>query len=56
MSLFVIRRVDGKFVTPPGQEHSFTDRLQKAWFFGARAEAEGETCKDNEHVEEVKAT
>jgi hypothetical protein len=52
--LYVIRRSDGKYVTPPGKEHSYTARLQDAWFFGTRAEAEGELCQGNEHVEEVK--
>lgn len=50
MGGYVLVRDDGKFVAPPGQEKSYTDKLQHARVFSTRAEAELERCKGNEQV------
>jgi len=47
---YVIQRSDGKYVTPPGSERSYTDRLQNARFFLRAEQAEREVCPDNERV------
>lgn len=34
--MYVIVRDDGKYAAPPGQEKSYTDRLEDAWVFRDR--------------------
>lgn len=46
---YVIIRDDGKYVTPPGQEHSYTDKLQFAYLFRDLEEAERAKC-GNERI------
>ncbi len=50
MSLYVIRREDGQYVTRTGSEHSYTRKLEKARTFTTRADAERERCPENERV------
>lgn len=47
---FVLRRDDGKFVTPPGSEKSYTADVTKARIFRSQEEAEIERCPGNETV------
>lgn len=47
---YVIQRTDGKYVTPAGSGHSYTNKLQHARFFLQRSEAEREICPENERV------
>ena len=35
-----------KYVTPPGQHHSFTTNINKAHHFATKVQAEGECCGD----------
>lgn len=51
--MYVIVRTDGKFVAPPGQAKSYTDKLQHARTFPTREEAEKERCPGNESVRSV---
>jgi hypothetical protein len=51
--MYVIRRDDGKFVTPPGYQHSYTYKLQDARTFLTRESAEAERCPENEVVVSV---
>lgn len=48
--MYVIQRNDGAFVTPPGQEKSYTRAIQDAWVFRSREDAQRETCAENECV------
>ncbi len=48
--MFVIKRLDGKFVAAPGQKHSYTSSLQKAQRFHSRALAIENLCPENERV------
>ena len=48
--MYVIRRnEDGKYVSRPSSEHSYTRRLEDAQAFQSREIAEGNAC-ENEHV------
>lgn len=47
--LYVIQRNDGKFVTPPGGNKSYTEYLQHARTFNTAAAAQRECC-ENETV------
>jgi len=49
MNLFVIRREDGKFMTPLGSKRSYDSSLQNARVFTSRSSAESEKCS-NESV------
>lgn len=47
---YVIKNIEtGKFVTPSGSEHSYTDRLEKARKYLTREAAQVLTCS-NERV------
>jgi len=48
--MYVIQRDDGKFVTRPGSEKSYTSDLQKARTFATKEKAEAERCPENERV------
>lgn len=48
--MFVLQRTDGKFVTPPGSEHSYTFDLMKARTFPTREAADADRCVENERV------
>ena len=50
MTGYVIVRVDGQYVTPPGEEKSYTTRLEDARVFATREAAERERCVENESV------
>lgn len=52
MTLYVIKREDGAYVSRQGSEHSYTRKLQEARPFNSRAGAEHECCS-NEHVVSV---
>ncbi len=52
---WVIVREDGKFVSAPGRDESYTGFLQFAWLLPTRAIAEGHRCPDNERVRSVAA-
>ena len=49
----IVRREDGKFVTPPGSEKSFTSNLQKARVYPNKSTAESDCCVENESVRPV---
>lgn len=51
---YVIVRTDGKFVTRPGSEQSYSDKLQHARPFETREAAERERCVENERVVSVR--
>lgn len=53
--MYVIVRNDGKFVVPPGNNASYSDKLQDAWVFNTRNEAERNRCPENERVESVRS-
>lgn len=44
MAYVIQRNEDGKYVAPPGREHSYTNKLQNARVFNAREDAERERC------------
>jgi hypothetical protein len=46
----IVRNDDGKFVTPPGSEHSYTNNLQHALVFMDRETAKKQRCPESEHV------
>lgn len=48
----IVRTDDGKFVTPPGSNRSYTALLQQARTFESR-EAAARECCSNEHPEQV---
>ncbi len=48
--VYVIQRTDGKYVAPPGREHSYTSKLQHARKFASREAAERDLCIENERV------
>lgn len=48
--MYVIVRDDGQYVAPPGQHHSYTDKLQHAHVYEDRARAEADRCVENERV------
>lgn len=48
--MFVIIRTDGKYVSQPGSQHSYTDKLQNARVWASRESAERECCVENERV------
>lgn len=53
--MFVIIRKDGKYVTRPGQEKSYTDDLRKAWMFRSREAADKQRCPGNESIVSLEA-
>lgn len=50
LTMFVLRRDDGKYVAPSGSEHSYVDRLEEAQVYRTREEAEDERCVENETI------
>lgn len=50
--MYVIKREDGKYVSRPGSEHSYTPFLQRARTFSTRASALESAC-GNEYVSSV---
>jgi hypothetical protein len=51
--MFVIKRIDGKFVAPSGSKLSYTDDLQDARKYHTRKEAEADLCPENERVFDI---
>lgn len=51
--MYVLQRTDGKYVAPPGGEHSYTSRLEDARQFATREDAERDRCVENESVRDV---
>lgn len=49
---YVLRREDGRYVSWPGAEHSYTRDIYAARLFCSRADAERERC-GNETVEKL---
>lgn len=49
MSLWILKRDDGAYVRPGGEQSSYSRRLQDAKTFATREEAEREAC-GNEHA------
>lgn len=52
--MFVIVRSDGAYVAPPGQDKSYTTRLEDAWTFTDREKAQKQCCVENETVRDVR--
>lgn len=52
---YVLRRTDGKFVTPSGSEHSYTSDLMKARIYPTRDAADTDRCVENESVVPVES-
>lgn len=48
---YVLKRDDGKYVTPPGSNWAYTTLLQNARVFDTREEAEREKCGNERIVE-----
>jgi hypothetical protein len=48
--MYVLQRDDGKYVAPPGQEHSYTSKLEQAQTFRTAEEADRNRCPENERV------
>jgi hypothetical protein len=55
MGYVIVREEDGRYVAPPGQENSYTDRLEQAWHFATKAAALAQCCAENERVAEVQS-
>lgn len=53
--MFVLVRDDGKYVAPPGQQHSYTKRLEEAQIFSTRDKADAQRCVENEQVVPVES-
>ncbi len=52
--MYVLRRnSDGFYVAPPGQDKSYTPRLEEAQTFRTPDEAERERCVDSETIVNV---
>jgi len=51
--MYVIVREDGKYVAPPGQQHSYTSDLEKAVVFSTREKARSFGLCGNERVIQV---
>ena len=49
--VYVLIREDGKFVTLPGSDHSYTDKLQYARSFASKDDAECEQCGNESVIE-----
>jgi hypothetical protein len=49
-NMYVIKRNDGAYVTPPGSFRSYTQRIQDARVFQSKETAEKERCPGNESV------
>jgi len=52
--MYVIVDRNGEFVTRPGQESSYTRKLERAWVFARRETANAQAC-GNEQVFEVES-
>jgi hypothetical protein len=50
MTVYVLRRTIGGYVTWPGSARSYTRNVLDARWFATREEAERNRCPDNEHV------
>lgn len=48
--MWIIKRIDGAYVTPPGSPGSYTQYLQKARMFPTQESAQRECCPENERV------
>lgn len=44
MAYVIQRNEDAKFTAPPGQQHSYTRKLQAAWTFPTREAAQAQAC------------
>lgn len=51
--MYILRRDDGYFATPPGRRHSYSQRLQDARVFPSLEAAKSEACA-NEAVISVR--
>lgn len=50
MEVYVIVRDDGWYVTVPGSEESYSQKLEEAWTFRDKAIADKARCPGNERV------
>lgn len=48
--MYLIKRNDGKYVSWPGSEHSYTRRIDLARVYPTRKEAEQDLCIENEQI------
>ena len=57
MYVIVRHKANGKleYVTPPGSDHSYTDRLEEARVFDTKDKARSEICPDNESVRSIES-
>lgn len=53
MTLYVLKREDGKYVAKVGMASSYTTKLQHARVFRSREDADRERCPENEMVSTV---
>ena len=51
--MYLIKRVDGKFVARSGSQHSYTNRIDLARVYETKAEADKDLCPDNERIIEI---
>lgn len=50
MPKYVIVRSDGKYVSRPGSDHSYTHLLQEARIYPSLDAARSDLCPSNEHI------
>lgn len=55
VSIYVLQRQDGKYVSVPGSEHSYTRKLENAQKFSRYVDAFNSRCELNERVVEISA-
>lgn len=51
--MYVIRRSDGKYVSKPGSQSSYTNRLENAQKFATKEAADANRCPGNESTVSV---
>ena len=51
--MYVLQRQDGKYVSQPGSEHSYTRKLEEAQRFARYVDAFNSRCPGNERVIEI---
>ena len=51
--MYVLQRQDGKYVSKPGSEHSYTSKLENAQKFSRYVDAFNARCPGNERVIEI---
>lgn len=53
MTLYVLKKIGGLYVTKAGSKNSYTTSFEKARKFSTKEEAENNRCIENENIVEV---